>query len=228
MAGYSKLASFMTEKHYPTLRTYRHLAVRDLLYLQAELCHLEYKYNSVAKKDAAVSDERQYYDRDWLHLKLSEHRGFCGEQWTVAVEIRAKLQEYCKFSSFQSSFHGARTKITMTNLLLDSAILQYSQIASLSQPSDSERSLLHDWIGSSALGGACGFLGRDLGGFEQSSVYETIYQKDLVILSDNHGENDLFTRFISGPLLVLFHRVWRHTRVFMFYQEVQVIMICDS
>jgi hypothetical protein len=115
MAGYTKLASFMIEKHHPILRKYRHLAVRDLLYLQAELCHLEYKYDSVAKKDAAVGDERQYYDRDWLHLEKSECRGFGGEQWTAAVEIRAKLREYCKFSSFNLPLMRVRTEITYSD-----------------------------------------------------------------------------------------------------------------
>jgi hypothetical protein len=32
------------------------------------------------------------------------------------------------------------------------------------------------------------------------------HQNDLAILSDNHGEDDMFTRFVTGPLLTFYHR----------------------
>jgi hypothetical protein len=96
MSGYTKLATFMTESHYPIVKKYQHLAVRDLLYLQAELCELDHKFKAIAKKDSLETDERQYYDRDWLHLETSHDRGFSGDQWAVVLTMRAKLREYCK------------------------------------------------------------------------------------------------------------------------------------
>jgi len=93
---------------------------------------------------------------------------------------------------------------------------QYSQIASIPEPKPSERSMLHDWIKSPSLGGGCGFLSRDLAGIDQPSVYEAIHQRDLAILSDNHGEDDLFTKFVTGPLLSLFHWFWQHVKVNIF------------
>lgn len=74
--------------------------------------------------------------------------------------------------------------------------------------------MLHEWI-TSTRGGACGFLGRDLGGFQpqQPSVYEAIHEKDLAILSDRRGEEDLFTEFIEGPLMRLYHRFRQHSKV---------------
>jgi hypothetical protein len=101
MEGYSKLASFMTEKHHPILKKYRHLATRDLLFLQAELCHLDHQYESIAKKGAAEKDERQYYDQDWYLMQSSASRGLDGEQWAVAIATRAKLREYCTSMTFQ-------------------------------------------------------------------------------------------------------------------------------
>lgn len=179
----------MVEKHHPILKKYQSLAVRDLLYLQAELSELEFRHNSIVKKDALEEDERQYYDRDWIHLKTSLERGFGGEQWELALAIRQKLREYY------------------------AAVSQYSQIASLRQPKPSERSVLHEWI-TSTRGGACGFLGRDLGGFQpqQPSVYEAIHEKDLAILSDRRGEEDLFTEFIEGPVMRLYHRFRQHSK----------------
>jgi hypothetical protein len=45
-------------------------------------------------------------------------------------------------------------------------------------------------------------MGPDLSGFdEQHSVYDVIDQKFLANLSDSHGEVDLFTRFVTGPLV---------------------------
>jgi len=88
----------MTGKHRPILRKYQHLAARDLLYLQAEICELEYEYNKAAQIDAAEKrNERQYYDRDWLHLAASQRRNFGGEQWAIALAMREKLREYCAF-----------------------------------------------------------------------------------------------------------------------------------
>jgi hypothetical protein len=74
--------------------------------------------------------------------------------------------------------------------------------------------VLHEWI-TSTRGGACGFLGRDLGGFQpqQPSVYEAIHEKDLAILSDRRGEEDLFTEFIEGPVMRLYHRFRQHSKV---------------
>jgi hypothetical protein len=99
-------------------------------------------------------------------------------------------------------------------MLLDSSMLQYSQVSNLSKPKDSERDMLDKWIRSPSLGGGCDFLGRDLGGYTQPSVYAEIYQNDLTILnSDIHGEDDFFTRLLLGPVLSIFHRFWRHKKV---------------
>ena len=99
--GYEKLASFMAES--PILKKYQRLAVRDLLYLQAELCELDYKYQSIAKKNAAERDERKWYAVDWVLLEASVTRGTggdYGEQWRIALTIREKLREYCMFPPF--------------------------------------------------------------------------------------------------------------------------------
>jgi hypothetical protein len=210
MSGYTKLAAFMTEKHHPILKKYQHLAARDLLYLQAELCDLQFRYDETARKDTMAKDrERENYHRDWLNMATSQQRGFGGEQWAIAIATRSKLREYCAFITFQV----VHLVVIGINASADSAISQYSQIASLPEPKPSERSILHDWIKSSSMGGNCRFLGRDLSGFQQPSVYAAVNQNDLAILSDSHGEDDLFTKFITGPVLTLYHWLRSRSRV---------------
>lgn len=95
MTGYPKLANLMTKENYPIVRKFRELAVRDLLFLQAELSELEDRYSQAVKNDSMQEDERQYHHRDWVHCKTSPSRNYTGEQLSVAMEIREKLREYC-------------------------------------------------------------------------------------------------------------------------------------
>ncbi|KAH8817190.1 hypothetical protein F5884DRAFT_778710 [Xylogone sp. PMI_703] len=185
MTGYVDLANFMTEKHHPILRKYQQLAVRDLLFLQAELSQLERQYKQAVKNDMAQEDERQIHHRHWVHCKSSPKRQCTGEQLPVAMEIRSKLREYYD------------------------AISSYSKIASLPEPKESERSRLYEWLYDPDSGACCRFLGLDLGTHEQPSAYDAMHQNDLAILSNNHGEDDLFTKFVQGPALRWFHILWR-------------------
>lgn len=108
------------------------------------------------------------------------------------------------------------TEKVKPNNNLDEAISNYSKIASLPEPKESERSRLHEWIYDPDSGGCCRFLGLDLGGFEQPSAYDAVYQNDLAIFSNSHGEDDLFTKFIQGPALRWFHLLWRYKAVSCF------------
>jgi hypothetical protein len=122
-------------------------------------------------------------------------------------------RSYESIVSFSFPYEPTFGKNSLTKTSTDAAISQYAQIASVRQPKEKERSILQEWIGSASMGGGCGFLGRDLGGFEQLSVYEAAYQKDLAILSDSYGEDDLFTKFITGPLLTFYHLLCGRSRV---------------
>lgn len=113
----------MTRKHHPILKKYQHLAARDLLYLQAELCDLDFKFNAIAKQDAQEEDERQYYDRDWQYLHSSQTRDFSGEQWEIALATRAKLREYCKYNPSLMPW----TDLTFLQMQLYRSILRLHQ-----------------------------------------------------------------------------------------------------
>ncbi len=83
----------------------------------------------------------------------------------------------------------------------------------LNRPKISEVQALREWIDSPHLGGGCGFIGRDLEGVVQSSAYDDKYIGDLVMPVEDPQEDDILSRFLSGPFLKFFHRVWRYHKV---------------
>jgi len=185
MTGYTKLASFMSNDH-AVFKKFRTLAIRDLLYLQAELVDLAHRYDEIAKSDARQQDERKNYGGQWYLLNSSKSRDFGGQQWELALTIRDRLREYY------------------------SALEQYQRIASSPKPRESDLQPLRDWIIDPDQGGKYGLIGRDLGGFLQKGVYESEFKDDLIMPIAHRGEDDVFTRIMKGPMLRALHRVWQH------------------
>ncbi|KAK8072966.1 hypothetical protein PG996_006314 [Apiospora saccharicola] len=184
--GYPKLANFMVDHDYVMIRQFRQLAVRDLLYMQAEICELEHDLISQGIVDASAVDERKYYDREWWYLHQGEARGTGGEQWKLVLKVRAKLREYY------------------------AAVQQYQSMVSFQRPSQQQRKQLHKYINSESLGGLCGFLGKDLGIHESiTPMYDQTNLHDLLFLREDLLENDFLSHLVTGPILQLFHHVWR-------------------
>ncbi|KAG9245802.1 hypothetical protein BJ878DRAFT_478899 [Calycina marina] len=177
--GYIKLSNFMASKDYAMFRQFRPSAIRDLLYLQAELIHLESEYQGAAKDNRESNDdERRMYAVEWWHLSQSEEHELGGEQLRLALKIRSKLREY-----------------------------------SMNRPKNFQAKALRQWIESPHLGGGCGFIGRDLGGFVQDIVYHGSYLDDMIMPICNLGEDDLLTRFTPGPFLKASHLIWRKHKI---------------
>lgn len=113
MSGYAKLGLFMA--HAPELAIFRRfgaLNVQSLLYLQAELHHLEKELREYAQEDEASGHpERLHYSKDWRILKTSvelpEEEGHDPRQWLVMREIQEKLRNYSR--SFPATFHSLVT-----------------------------------------------------------------------------------------------------------------------
>ena len=93
--GYDKLSGYMVDDKYTIFRKFRLSANRDLLYLQAELAQLEGEFAALSDRDRNGEGEQKLYDKNWYILSTSENRGREGEQWKKALQIRAKLREYC-------------------------------------------------------------------------------------------------------------------------------------
>jgi len=99
--GYPKLAAQMG--HYPEtaiLRRFATLNSQNLLYLQAEVIHLEKQLRELEVADSQVQGgNKPLYAKDWYWLKTSAEDGDVeGKQWQVLIETRAKLKEYSQFT----------------------------------------------------------------------------------------------------------------------------------
>lgn len=95
MEGYWKIARFMgRQDEYAIFRRFKSLNAQNLLYLQAELTHLEAQLLSLAERNGA---DRLTSSKDWWSLSHSEEADD-SEHWDKIVEIRGKLEQYSSFA----------------------------------------------------------------------------------------------------------------------------------
>ncbi|KAF2667891.1 hypothetical protein BT63DRAFT_304305 [Microthyrium microscopicum] len=91
--GYAKVAQLMSaHNELAIFRRFRDLNLQNLLYLQAEITHLEAELRSIALEDEKHGG-RQYHHQDWWSLSQSEGGGD-NEQWELILELRKKLEKY--------------------------------------------------------------------------------------------------------------------------------------
>jgi hypothetical protein len=92
MGSYPKLSEFMGSwSDIAIFRRFSTLNAENLLFLQAELSHLEHELRALREDDAQSEDERkQLALRSWWDLKGDED----SEQLALIREIRATLKEY--------------------------------------------------------------------------------------------------------------------------------------
>ena len=97
MDGYDKLSVVMgTDAGMEIFRRFATLNAKTLLYLQAELIHLEAELNKIALEDSQSDDQdRKEYQYNVLAMKESVGRGD-DLQWKQALKIRETLQQYSK------------------------------------------------------------------------------------------------------------------------------------
>jgi hypothetical protein len=99
MEGHAKVAELMSRHHeLAIVRRFGKLNMQNLLYLQAELVHLEAEYRKLAEEDQEHPD-RLDHARDWFSLSQSENKEN-SEQWHKMLEIREKLKEYSEDTPF--------------------------------------------------------------------------------------------------------------------------------
>jgi hypothetical protein len=93
MEGYAKVASVMgMHPEFGILRRFQTLNMQNLLYLQAEIAHLEADLHSIAEEDTA-SGKIPGHEHDWWTLSQGDESGHA-KQWKMVLEIREKLEKY--------------------------------------------------------------------------------------------------------------------------------------
>ncbi len=94
--GYSKLSAFQGKfPQFAIFRRFAALNAQTLLYMQAELSHLELEMNEIILEDCHSGDEkRRAYNQDWWTLNQASQEGRSPAQLRKILEIREKLQRY--------------------------------------------------------------------------------------------------------------------------------------
>jgi hypothetical protein len=110
MAGYTGLSSLMS-KHPELfiLRSFRDLNVKNILYYEAELAHLECELREVEEEDEAEKTlPRKEYAVNWKRMSMtrgthllppenpSSHGSRDELQWRIFLRIRSLLEKYSK------------------------------------------------------------------------------------------------------------------------------------
>lgn len=95
MLGYAQLAALMAQQQELAIfRSYRVLGMQNLLYLQAEIAHVQEELQNLVDRDQRHPD-RAYYSRDWWSLSQGETEEDT-EQWKTVQELQSLLNRYCK------------------------------------------------------------------------------------------------------------------------------------
>lgn len=89
MEGYAKVAKLMSMyPEFAVFRRFQALNIQNLLYLQAEIIHLEDGLKTIIAEDAERPD-RRFHSQDWWSLSQDGE-----EQWESWLELRTKLEKY--------------------------------------------------------------------------------------------------------------------------------------
>jgi hypothetical protein len=95
MDGYHKLASLVGDHdELFMLRRFARTNAKNLLYMQAEILHLEAELHDIAQEDRSGCEKRRNYEYCVFDLKESFGINGSDTQWRKILEIREKLKEY--------------------------------------------------------------------------------------------------------------------------------------
>ncbi|KAK8074444.1 hypothetical protein PG997_009107 [Apiospora hydei] len=152
MEGYAKISQLMgCQDTCAIYRRFRRLNSLNLLYLQAELTHLEEELEILAKRDAA-DPERRFHARDWW--SLSQHNDNdeddeeAAEQWDKVLEIREKLEQYSQQFPRPPTVEPLALRANPGSYPMgeaDDTLLKQAEIARLGAPAPQDISFLREW-----------------------------------------------------------------------------------
>ncbi|KAI9726512.1 MAG: hypothetical protein M1828_001334 [Chrysothrix sp. TS-e1954] len=187
MGNYHKLSTFMGSfSEMNIVRRFGTLQAQNILYLQAELAHLEDQLEQIREEDRESGEsgdsEKTLYPRCWRTLSQQLEDGDHTEQYEKVLEIRAKLKEY------------------------NEALAQYADICKLHNPTKHDLNALRYWL-VRPEGGDCFLSGLEAEPYLPDS--KVVPPNDLVTLSSEHRERDLFSAFLADNVTTWMQRSFR-------------------
>ncbi|KAL5366207.1 hypothetical protein BJX96DRAFT_169742 [Aspergillus floccosus] len=183
--GYDKLATFLgAHPEFQFFRRFSTLSTKNLLYLQAELAHLERELGIIVDEDKELASdfsEKLNYPFSLRDLKRSARpESVDSYQWDKVKEVRALLYQY------------------------NAAILQQAQILDFRAPAKVEAAGLREWLRRPEGGG----------GIFQNLIEKDIWSEanegDLSAIFRQQDEVDSLTKWICTDFLDWFHKRWGH------------------
>ena len=88
-------------------RRFGALNAQNLLFLQAEITHLERELQVIRESSALNNDEKGIHgERNWFELSQESEDGQPHPQWAVIQDIRDRLKEYSKSANDYPSSSG--------------------------------------------------------------------------------------------------------------------------
>ncbi|KAI4221217.1 MAG: hypothetical protein L6R40_008646 [Gallowayella cf. fulva] len=189
MANYNKLATLMGDhQEMATFRRFKRLNAKSLLYMQAEIVHLESELGNIESEDKWSEDK----PRSSLHESVFNLQGSHGTpsdvQWKKVLDIREKLKQYSKLGNLSSS--------TDTNQGQDKALLLSSRVQALPKPCARDLHTLQEWL-ERPEGGDFFLQGREADTWKDDH--------DVLTLSPRQAERDYLTGLVNDMVIPWYH-----------------------
>ena len=200
MEGYPKLVEVMdSHTDIRIFRNFSALNIQNLIYLQAELLHLEKEWRETVSDDVSSGDPA----RTALQFNVSKMQDGTGTgnetlQWAKFQEIRVKLAQYSKYVCVLPT-----TSFAYCVWSLDASLLEFSRLSALHSPGTDRIRVLQDWLERPTHGNAF------LQGVEARAWDGEAGPHNFVLVGDKQ-EEDAITRWLCKFISGTYHNVLGH------------------
>ncbi|KAH7420117.1 hypothetical protein BKA64DRAFT_738182 [Cadophora sp. MPI-SDFR-AT-0126] len=182
--GYPKLACHMSRYAQSAIyRRFGNLNAENILYMQAELMHLEKGLRHFQAEDATCTEaNRSKYSRDWYWLNsCAGEEG--SKQWETILTIRQKLKDY------------------------NDAIIQQSIMSHLADPSRHDLRSLQEWLERPGMGNLA-LIGKDRAIWGDADT--PIDPHHDLLTASSSGDRDSFSTWFMERFVLWIHRLFWH------------------
>jgi hypothetical protein len=205
MDGYHKLASLMSDhEELFMLRRFDMSNAMNLLYMQAEILHLEAELHDIALEDHSGSEKHRNYEYSVFDLKESSGSRGSDTQWRKILELREKLKEYSKLTYFSQAtrVRGHLLRV-YRKPSLDDAALRYNQICGLPKANPGNLKFFRNWLNHDE-GGHLFLQGRE------AWTWDPCHTDDIISISGMSTNEDMLSQCINDRLIPWYHRKLGH------------------